>query len=113
VNGFHVDGGLYSVPLVYSVCDLGNWVSADGGGDADPLGVPLFVELPVHALTVASASTATAAAPTLTARHRRLVMPLFGFTCAYLLSSKPPGNARVERAAPPLGAASGRWPIRV
>jgi len=47
-------------------------------------------ELPLQALTVASASTATAAVPYRAARHRLLLIPLVGLTCSYLLTSKSP-----------------------
>lgn len=80
------------MPLVYSVCDLGNWVSVDGADEDDPEapGVVLLVdEPPVHALTTVNASTATAAVPYLAIRHRLPVLLDVGLTCSYLLISRP------------------------
>jgi hypothetical protein len=91
LNGFQVEGGEYIVPLVYSVCDLGNWVSVDGADEDDPEapGVVLLGEPPVHALTAVNASTATAAVPYLAVRHRLPVFLDEGLTCSYLLISRP------------------------
>lgn len=82
------------MPLVYTVWFRGKLVieppaGADAAGDAELL---LDDEPLVHALTVASVSTATAAVPYLATRHRPLVMPLIGLTCSYLLTSKSSGN---------------------
>jgi hypothetical protein len=56
----------------------------DEDDDAELL---LLDDEPVHALAVASASTAIATVPYLV-RHRLLVMFLVGLTCSYLLISE-------------------------
>jgi hypothetical protein len=97
-SGFQFVGGEYAEPLVYSVWVRGKLVTEPpdvGVDDADAAGVaePLLDDEPLlHALTVASVSTATAAVPYLAARHRPLVIPLIGLTCSYLLTSKSSGN---------------------
>jgi len=81
---------------VYSVWFRGKLVTEvppDADDDADGDAEPLLDDEPLlHALTVASVSTATAAVPYLAARHRPLVIPLIGLTCSYLLTSKSSDN---------------------
>ena len=97
-SGFQFVGGEYAEPLVYSVWVRGKLVTEPpdvGVAEDDAAGVaePLLDDEPLlHALTVASVSTATAAVPYLAARHRPLVIPLIGLTCSYLLTSKSSGN---------------------
>jgi len=82
---------------VYSVWLRGKLVTEvppDADDDADGFAAPLLLddEPLLHALTVASVTTATAAVPYLAARHRPLVIPLIGLTCSYLLTSKSSDN---------------------
>src|SRR5579862_1386515 len=106
-SGFQFVGGVYDVPLVYSVSSRGNWVivppddgDADADDDADVEGdadvdadeLLLLDDELLQALAVASASTATAAVPYFVARHRRPVVLFVGLTCSYLLTSKSSDN---------------------
>jgi len=82
---------------VNSVSLRGNWVvpppldaAGDPVADVDDDGVELLLldGVLLHALTMPSASTATAAVPYLAVRHRVPGVLLVGLTCSNLLTSK-------------------------
>jgi hypothetical protein len=95
------------VPLVYSVSVRGRLVIdpplaaagvVDEDADADGDVVLLVDELPLplHAVAVPSASTASAAVPYLAVRHRRAVVLSLDLTCSYLLTSKSSDNPETD-----------------